>query len=102
MNIHDLKQRNPESYILFRTSNARRADTDGPCIRHIVEMVRGTWRVRHRALAAQLVQTPALAMPFITVDTREPSGIKVAAARTVLVYQLVVSKFGPVGCIERR
>jgi len=57
-------------------------------------------RVRHRPLAAQLVQAPALAMSLVAEGGRKSSRIKVRSPRAVLVDDAVISELRPVELIQ--
>src|SRR5581483_8306301 len=88
-----LENRNLEGDLFFCATHARRADADGPHVGNFVEVPRRTSRVRVRPFAAQLVETPAVAMAVVTEDLREASVIEMSAARALFVNQAVVGKF---------
>src|SRR5579871_1463332 len=58
--------------------------------------------MRYRPLAAELVQTPAFAMSFISECEGEPASIEMRATGAVLVNHTVVCKFWTVQAVHLR
>src|SRR6201993_2921540 len=89
-------------HALLRAAYARSAHADRPNTRNLIEVPGCAGRMGHRSLATEFVETPALAVTFITESSGESAGVEMSAAGTVLMNDAVIGEFGPVELVERR
>ena len=93
MNRNRLERTHLPHDSFFCAAHAGNSGSDWPYAGNLVEMPRCASGVRHRPLAAQFVEAPALAMSFIAECKRESSCIEVRAPRAILVDHSVVGEF---------
>src|SRR5579859_1941347 len=85
MDRHGLERPHLPHHAFFRAPEARHAGPDRPHARNFVEVPRRTGSVRHRTLAAEFVQAPALTVTLIAERRRKSSCIEMRPARTVIM-----------------
>src|SRR5450755_3191773 len=102
MNVHGLKQRSAECGFFLSASGARRANSDWPDVRDLIEVPRWTVSMSYRPLAAELVKAESLTMAFVAKDIRESAGIKMTAPGTIVVNEATIGKLRSVQLIEFR
>src|SRR5271169_91959 len=102
MNRDGFERTHSPNHALFRAAHTRSPDADRPHPRNLIEMAGGAGGVSDRSLAAELVEAPALAVPFVAERGRKPASIKVRPPRAILVDHALVGELRTVELIQLR
>ena len=92
MNLYDLEHRDTERNAFLGASNTRRSDPNRPDVGNFIEMPRRASCVSIWPLASHFVKTPAFAVAVVAELLHEISGIKVCAARAMLMNVAVIGE----------
>src|SRR5208282_6652186 len=102
MNGNGFKCTHLPDHRLFCATQAGSSDSDGPHAWNLVEMARRASGMGDRTFAAELVQAPALAMPFVAERSRKAARVEVRAPGAIFVDHAIVGEPGAAELIQLR
>src|SRR6202035_3444793 len=90
------------NHVFFRTAQARGSDANRPHTGNFIEVPRGAGSMGDRTFAAELVETPTLAVSFVAERSRKPPGVEVRSPWTAFVDHAIIGELRTTILIQLR